>query len=211
MFGLNWTPEIGDPSFAGWLTVVAYFYTCWCCVQAFKAEKSGPPRPFWQLIAPLFRVLVKHWPQVPGPAQRSAIWLLLAGLLLALGINKQLDLQSLLTELGRKAAHAQGWYEDRREVQSLFILVVLLGAIASMWFLHIIMRGLDAAFRLAGLGASTLCAFVVIRAASFHGVDELIDLSFLGLRVNWILELGGISMITIAARRRLSQRREAPR
>lgn len=207
MFGLKWTPGIGDPSFGGWLTVVAYFYTAWCCLQAFASEKSGPRRPIWQLIAPLVRVLIKHWPQVPGPAQRSAIWLLLGALLLALGVNKQLDLQSLLTELGRIAAHEQGWYERRRLVQGFFILAVLLGGVVSLGFLHTIMKGLDGAFRLATLGASTLCAFVVIRAASFHGVDELIDVSILGLRLNWILELGGISMITVAARRRLKQLR----
>ena len=32
--------------------------------------------------------------------------------MLLLGINKQLDLQSLFTEVMRDMAHAQGWYNE---------------------------------------------------------------------------------------------------
>src|SRR5450631_116329 len=38
-------------------------------------------------------------------------WRAVSILFLALGINKQLDLQTALTELGRVLAYDQGWYE----------------------------------------------------------------------------------------------------
>jgi hypothetical protein len=42
----------------------------------------------------------------------------------ALGVNKQLDLQSALTELGRILATDGGWYDSRHRVQRVFILAV---------------------------------------------------------------------------------------
>ena len=50
----------------------------------------------------------------------------------ALGINKQLDLQSLLIQIARARAIDGGWYDNRRRYQMEFIVVVtLLGLIAT--------------------------------------------------------------------------------
>ena len=65
----------------------------------------------------------------------SRFWLVLAGLMVALGINKQLDLQSLATQIGRDVIRGWNLYQERRELQLGFILVVALvcaGALA--WF-----------------------------------------------------------------------------
>ena len=49
-------------------------------------------------------------------------------LVCALGVNKQLDLQTLFTQLARDLAMAQGWYEERRRYQVAFIIAIgLLG------------------------------------------------------------------------------------
>ena len=55
------------------------------------------------------------------------------------------------------------------------------------------------ATRLAVLGALSIIVFVVVRAASFHKVDQLIGATFMGLRWNWILEMGGLLIIHAAA------------
>jgi hypothetical protein len=52
-------------------------------------------------------------------------------LFLALGINKQLDLQTALTELGRVLAYDQGWYEERQTVQVWFIVGVAITCITT--------------------------------------------------------------------------------
>lgn len=204
---IQWTPTIGDPTVMGWVTVVAYFVTAWLCLQAFKTEKRGPPRPYRQAVPAVLRVLRKHWPRPPAPARRATLWLLLAVALFGLGINKQLDLQTLLTELGRAAAYAGGWYERRRVVQAIFIALVfgfgLLG-VALLWWLT---RGELRDFRLTLAGFAVLTAFVVIRAASFHNVDQIIGLDLLGLRINTIFELGGILIVGAGAIGRL---RSAP-
>ena len=172
----NWSPGIGDPSFFGWLTVIAYFAAAlgaWAAsrrITAAMAALSAARRErwFWRLLSLAFGVL---------------------------GINKQLDLQSLLTELGRLAARAQGWYEVRRSVQFAFIAgAAAVGLLAALSALYLV-RAASAGAKVAALGSALVVTFVVVRAASFHHVDELIDVRWLGLRVNWILELGGIAVV----------------
>ncbi len=106
----NWSPKIGDPTVMGWVTVAAYFLAAWLSYRAYRAA---------------------HEDVEPHPGVRR-LWALLTGALVLLGINKQLDLQTAFTETGRWLAHSQGWYDDRRPVQAVFIaLFCLLGGGAS--------------------------------------------------------------------------------
>jgi len=174
---LHWRPQIGDPTFMGWLTVAAY---------AAAAAVS--------LVAALRQ-------PVSGPEGRRSrrVWIGVSVLMAALCVNKQLDLQSLLTDVGRVIAHAQGWYDQRRLVQRWFVAAVAAGgaiALAALaWRLRSVMKG-----RLVLLfGLGFLLMFIIIRAASFHHVDELLGVRIIGLRVNWILELTGIGLVGLGA------------
>ena len=172
----NWTPGIGDPTPIGWLTVALYLVTavvCWRIARRLRdpGAATGSEAPVWAAIAILF---------------------------LALGINKQLDLQSALTEIGRVLAHAQGWYDRRGYVQLVFVIAVGVVCIfAAMVFLFLIRRA-PAVTWLAALGTILVLAFVAIRAASFHHFDEFIGTTVLGLRWNWVLEIGGILIVLVA-------------
>lgn len=204
---IQWSVGIGDPTVMGWLTVVAYLAAAWLCLRAFMVEKAGPPRPYRQAIGALLRVVKKHWPAPPAPARRAGLWLVLASLLAALGVNKQLDLQSLLTEIGRVTAIESGWYENRRAVQVGFIgatLVTAAAAVAALWWFA---RGHLRDFRLALGGMVVLLGFVIVRATSFHDMDSLIRESVGGVTLNAMLELGGIGLVAVAAGRRLRQAR----
>jgi hypothetical protein len=53
--------------------------------------------------------------------------------------------------------------------------------------------------RVALMGTSMVLGFVLIRAASFHHVDQFIGQRILGLRWNWILEMSGISLVLFAS------------
>lgn len=124
-------------------------------------------------------------------------WRVLALALLALGINKQLDLQSALTELGRILAREQGWHERRRDVQVFFIAAVGITSLLTASLLTFLLRATPWATKLSLIGMSCLLSFVVVRASSFHHVDHFIGSRVVGLRWNWILEIGGI--VTIIA------------
>jgi len=171
----SWSPGIGDPSVGGWVTVVAYFAAAFLCFRAYRAELDSDSR------------------------SSRLFWLVLVSVLVLLGINKQLDLQSALTAIGRKLAHEQGWYAERRAVQHAFIVgVALCGLSGTAAVFGLAYRSLRAlAVPLAGLGL--LVTFVVVRAASFHHVDRWLGVPILGLRLNKLLELTSISIILVGA------------
>ncbi|MFO7181019.1 MAG: isopropylmalate isomerase, partial [Pseudomonadota bacterium] len=133
------------------------------------------------------------------PTRERTIWLGLAVALALLGVNKQLDLQSALTEIGRILAKGQNWYEHRHEVQRFFVEVVAVLAVGTALVLAFVIRRMPRATQLAVVGACLLLGFVVVRAASFHHVDHFIGIEFFGLRANWVLEIGGIACILAAA------------
>lgn len=181
----NWSPGIGDPTIGGWVTVLLYGAAVWTVWRLLRRvddqdERSGRhERWFWRLL--------------------------LLGLML-LTINKQLDLQSALTELGRLAAARGGWYDDRRQVQMAFISGVVIMGMTIFAAAAYLSWGAPATTHVALLGAAGLILFVAIRAASFHHVDSLLGHEIGGIRVNWLFEMGGLLVIIGSAWRRQGQR-----
>lgn len=174
----QWSPGIGDPTIAGWVTVALY------AVAAINVFMT-----LYKTMAPRERLL----------------WRAIFFLLIFLGINKQLDLQTALTELGRVFAYAEGWYNERRTVQLWFIVWVAAVCLAMTIALLVLARKAPPATWLALMGMSVLFAFVLIRAASFHHIDRFIGERILGLKWNWVLEMGGILIVVLGSewRRRL--------
>jgi hypothetical protein len=167
----RWSPAIGDPNLAGWLTVLDYGL---CAVLAGavlrQAAQEGRERRFW---------------------------LVLCGLMLFFAVNKQLDLQSALTAAGRCVARAQGWYEDRRGFQRHFI-EALLAATALCFALGLyLMRKNLRRNGLAILGLTIVAGFVATRAVGFHHFDALINKRFFDVRVNFIFENSGLILIAV--------------
>jgi len=126
-------------------------------------------------------------------------WGGLAVVLVLLGINKQLDLQSLGTQMARDLARQQGWYARRRGVQQVFVLGVLATGVVFLGAMTYLLRGTWKRTGLALFGLVFLFAFVLIRAASFNRVDMLIGVQIGGLKMNWILELGSLLLIGLGA------------
>ncbi|MCK7468704.1 MAG: hypothetical protein MZU91_11700 [Desulfosudis oleivorans] len=114
-------------------------------------------------------------------------------------VNKQLDLQSLFTDLGRVLARQGGWFDQRRVVQLWFVLAGAASGLAALAFMAWRVRPILKESLLLLIGLSSLLTFIVIRAASFHHVDVLLRSQLLGVRVNWVLELGGIGLIVLSA------------
>ena len=199
----RWHPGIGDPGVVGWLTVVAYFAAAGLAYRALRLHRAvtrvdDGPRPPATTPSRFLRDEAVLW----------RFWALVVLSMLLLGFNKQLDLQTWFTEVGRDLAHRQGWYEVRRPLQVAFIgLIALIGACltAALAFAmrHVLRRVVGA---LVGLGA--LVTFVIVRAASFHHVDMLLGRG--RVRLNWVLELGGIALIAISAFRQTSHQRGRP-
>lgn len=178
---IRWRPQIGDPGFMGWFTVAAYAAAAVLCFIAASrypaAADTGETR------------------------RRRRMWLGVGMLMSFLCINKQLDLQSLFTDVGRVLATHEGWYGQRRTVQRWFVLAIAaaggMSFVILAWKIRHILREIIVLL----LGLCSLITFIVIRAASFHHVDVLLGSELMGVRVNWILELGGIALIALSAAR----------
>jgi hypothetical protein len=182
----RWSPGIGDPTPAGWLATLAYFGAATCCWAAARR------------IRPEYR-------RTPTLRREWRLWRALAAALAALGVNKQLDLQSALTELGRLLARSGGWYAERRSVQLAFVLAVGVAALAAAALGLWATRRTSAPARAAVVGFAALLGFVVARAASFHDVDRSIAAEWLGLRIGSLVELGALLALAAAARWRARQ------
>lgn len=176
----QWYPAIGDDSFLGWFTVVAYFFT--------------------SIIAAISTINTSHL-KLSGKQLENhrLIWGLIAVTLLFLGINKQLDLQTWLTLKGKQIALVEGFYDERRTIQGIFILSIVFLGILYLVFLFWLVSNSTTNTRWGLIGLGMLICFVIIRAASFHHIDYFIGISFSNIRVNNILELGGIGTIALFA------------
>lgn len=174
---IRWRPEIGDPSFMGWFTVAAYALAAWFCWRA--GRRAG-------------HAAHAH------PGSRM-MWWLVSALMVLLCVNKQLDLQSLFTDIGRIVAWKQGWYQDRREFQKWFVV----GVVAASGLVSLIVLARYHRFwrehPLLAAGLVFLITFIIVRAVSFHHVDAFLNSGPGGVRFNWILELTGIGLVTLAA------------
>ena len=131
--------------------------------------------------------------------RERGFWLATGIIMVLLGINKQLDLQSDLTDIGRAAAHSEGWYGWRRDVQGVFLLLMALGTAATAALLWRWLRASSHSAKVAAMGLAILLAFIFVRAASFHHIDYWVTVPIAGLRSGWWLELLGIAVISWAA------------
>jgi hypothetical protein len=182
----GWSPGIGDPGIIGWITVLAYFVSAkmaYAAGERYRRRSLSDDTRFHQSI------------------RASRFWTIIVIVLVALGINKQLDLQSLFTAIVRYTAKEQGWYAERRGPQRLFIVGISVTALTIVGFMIFSLHGLDRWVKLAAAGAIMLLTFIVVRAASFHHVDMVLGRVLGGVRINHLLELGGISIIAAAATR----------
>lgn len=185
---LRWTPGIGDPSLMGWLTVLLYLLAallCWLAARyAEGSDGSIAERGLWRR-------------RERGRDKR--FWRCLVFGFAALAINKQLDLQSLLTEIVRSQALGHGWYDHRRFWQGAFVGTIALCGLAVALAGVIGLRRRAASVRFALVGVLFTLCFVMTRAASFHHIDHFLAARIGGWGMNWLLEWAGILTVAAAA------------
>jgi hypothetical protein len=141
--------------------------------------------------------------------RERSLWLGTGVAMILLGFNKQLDLQSDLTQIVRTVAHTEGWYSWRRDLQGLFLLGMAVGAAVFALLLWRWLRGASGSARTAAVGLVILLAFIFVRAASFHHIDYWVTVPIAGMRSGWWLELAGIAVIGAAAATCRSRQRDS--
>lgn len=181
----RWHPGIGDPSVLGWLTVAAYLGATFFAYQALLQTRKDVD------------AFAKEPAGAADQRRLAIIWGLIAVVMLLLGINKQLDLQTFFTQTLRDMAISGGWYERRRTYQAGAIAALCIGGGCAIAAAAFFVRGVFRRAAGAIIGLALIVVFVMIRAASFHHIDTLL---FRGsVRLNWVLELGAIGVVTWSA------------
>lgn len=181
----TWSPGIGDPTIGGWITVLLYAGTAWACHRVLSLDRRQ-------------KIILS--------TDERLIWgLLMVGAIL-LGINKQLDLQSAMTELAKILAREQGWYTHRRQYQEAFIAAIPIVGLTVLAAAAVLVWKAPGSTLWACAGATGLLVFIAIRASSFHHVDEMLGWRVGGLPLNWVLEMGSLVVIGWSAQRRAAVR-----
>jgi hypothetical protein len=175
-----------DPTIGGWLIELSYIIvsvSCWRSARKLALNHASAPyeHHVWQAIAVLF---------------------------FALCISRYLGLETALTEAGRKLAFLEGWYDQHRRVQLAIIVLMAISFIVAEILLLIWSRNasLTTSATLAIIGATFVVTYLMIRSISFHSVDQIFGKQLiLGIRLNWILQLGGIGLVLMASEWRNKQ------
>ena len=178
----------GDPTFIGWMTAIGYLIAAaLCTASALRArgplpgERFSPSRLFWWATA--FLVLL-------------------------LGVNKQMDLQTLFTWALRRMARAEGWYELRRPLQKCFVAGLALAGAGFYGVLLFLLRRRWKRYLLALAGFALLGCYVLLRVGTFYHVQRAASEEGAVPWLKWALELGGILCIGVSAA--LQTRRSSP-
>ena len=181
MASIGWHPGIGDPTPVGWIITITYFLSFFLCMWAgFTARKVM---------------------KITGRADSQVLWFGFAAMLLLLGINKQLDLQTLLSQAGRVIAKSGGWYDTRRGVQAVFVIMLAFLGIILIGILFGMLKGRWKQYTTAPAGIVLLVFFVLFRAAFMQHIDEFLihRTIFTPGKLNKILELLGILLVWAGA------------
>ena len=177
---VRWRPQISDPYPLAWATVVAYLVAAvGCGLCAWRAK-----RIFGSRDVNIHRM----------------IWWFMCAIMLFLGINKQLDFQTLFTQVIKLLARHWGIYELGKRAQKYFLLGLALVSVGGLAWIAWRIRHAWRRYIILIAGALFVVRFVIVRVGTFYGV-RLPQLSTLtgGLRFNWLLEIAGALTIAAAA------------
>jgi hypothetical protein len=180
-----WIKGLGDAYILSWPNTV--LYGCSFVVAIFK----------WRELK-----------RTQAPLAEQYFWCFMVLLLFFLGINKQLNFQNLLIDMGRRIAQHGGWFEKRRLVQEWFAYA-LFGVVGCCALVLVIsIRKLWRRNVLAITGLGVLCAYTLLRAALLsHVVGRVAYLSSRGrFRATDVIELVGILCVLANALKRSGDR-----
>jgi len=173
-----WVKDAGDYTPEGWFITIAYFIICLLCfLFLIKLQKNH---------ANIDKTYIRFW-------------YILTIVVFILGINKQLDVQMLLADIGRTYSQAYGWYNTRRPFQIQFISFFTSLATGFVILIGYALKNIWRRVCLPLLGVSILFGFVIIKASSLHRLETFFGKTLGGFHLFGILELIGLGCIGLSA------------
>jgi hypothetical protein len=173
-------PVISSWADSNWLRAVAYGVAAGACLHAGLRERRRRPTSASRDIWPTF-------------------WFLTAAVLAVMALGRAADVGGLVSELGRREARDEGWYEIRREYQAAAVATIggiwLIAVVVAIWRVPERRRR----YLPPALIVFTLICFAGIRVVSLHHVDTVLyNRPIHGVRIASIMELTGIALTILA-------------
>ncbi len=165
-----WKDFRGDYTFIGW--AITFIYALWICI----------------LLSYIYRTSF-------ASRTDTVFWWTAFSIILFLAINKQMDLQMLITDIARTAAKEYQLYEIRKPFQIQFISLF---ATLGFGFITLIIFFINKAHKsllLASVGISLLFSFLVIRLISHHKTETFFGQSLGYLNLFDVIEISGICVV----------------
>ena len=174
----------------GWTMFVLYLAAALLSFRAAKASVHSQPSVV----------------RVQQSSEMGRIWVSLGVILAALGLNKPLNLQTVLIEFGRRMAGGENLSAYRAELHALFFLGFILAFMALVAVVLFRLRAGIARFArrqpLATGGCGLICIYILLRAASIDRVDQMQGFNMEHIPFLWPLEAGGLVLIIVQALRK---------
>jgi hypothetical protein len=173
----EWQPKIGDPSPIGWITVGLYVLS------------------FFAGLGAMIRIVTAE--DLDQKNRLVCFFIFYSGLILFLGVNKQLDLQTLFTDVFRIISKEEGWYSERKFFQKKFIVFISTFGLLSFLLMSIWLRSFFKRIAILLLGICALIGFILIRAASLHYMDFALRDKFYDIKLYAIIEVTALAIILV--------------
>ena len=178
----RWMEIWGDPLLSGTIFMTSYGVTALLILYAAR-EATSRERWYWRICGALFLFQL---------------------------LNTNLDLHALIETTGRCLANAQGWYENRREIQFLFVmgvafLIALILIVVLVVFFRSILENI-----LLTLGVSIALGFTIIKGINYHDLEQYYGIRVGPFHIADFIEFSGIVLANFAALIRFHQNRGKP-
>lgn len=186
---LGWTPGFYDRTPSGYIITASYIVAVALCVKLLL--QRSPTR-------------------LQGGERRY--WIALLCLYTAMGLNKQLDLQTPFFELVHRVLHRMQWSNERQLAGALLLVIALfiVGLLVAGLLVGklLVARKADRVGRLALAALALLVAFFVLRAAMQSRFIESYSTLWNLLHLHRLLEFGSVCLVAAAAWERLRECRK---
>ena len=171
-----WRVGLGDPDRLGLILTAGYLLATLAMLAVVLSRAASLPR-------------------------ERLLWGMATLALLVLALNKQLDIQLILLQVGRCVAHTEGWRPERFDLQRTFGAWFL--AIAILFLLgltYLCRRALRANLPLI-LGLGFLSAFLILRISRLQHLELLFDTRVNSTRLQRVIEASALVILIYAALR----------
>lgn len=176
------------------LTVSAYLVVAIICAWALRVARIGSQ------LATEYSTKDRRAKRRSATYRASfSFWVILTLLFVFLGMNKQLDLDGWFTETGRQFAIKQGWYDLRWQIQEPMVVGIAIIGVSMLALVLAITRSLLPRHILAFVGTLLLIILLILKALSFHHLDNFLDRELASLQLGTIIEWIGMACVAFCA------------